>query len=135
MDSILEGRRDLFENYRLGQFIARGLNQVYEVTHIHNQSVKCAKLVHLNDVKEMEYFKKEISFLEATKMNPHPHIICYDGYYIHEEKGDQFHVINLVINLSPSKRGTSSWKRVKQTSISSSKKGGNRIKTFKHMKW
>jgi hypothetical protein len=93
MDSILEGRQDLFENYKLGQFIARGLNQVYEVTNVHDQSVKCAKLVHLNDAKDMEYFKKEISFLEVTRNNPHPNIINYDGYYIHEEKRDKFHVM------------------------------------------
>jgi hypothetical protein len=59
------------------------LNQVYEIINNQNNEVKCAKLVHLNDDKDMEAFKKEISFLETTKLNPHQNIINFEGYYIH----------------------------------------------------
>ena len=67
LDSVVEGRQDLFENFRIHQFIARGLNQVYEIINNKTNEVKCAKLVHLNDEKDMEAFKKEILFLEMTR--------------------------------------------------------------------
>lgn len=41
----------------------------------------------------MESFRREISFLEATRQRPHPNITNYDGYFIYEEKRDKYHVV------------------------------------------
>lgn len=76
----------MMQEFEKTQFLARGVNKVFEAKGKLTGEIVCIKEVRINSIAERDRFLRETEILELTKNNPHPNIINYHSHYFEENQ-------------------------------------------------
>ena len=88
---FVNGDRELFANYGITSFIAKGNNTVYETVHRSNKDdVQCVKEIRLVDRNAETVFEKEVKLLDFLRKHPHPAVIEFKGSYVVAQELSEF---------------------------------------------